>query len=366
MRIFRLISRIVVGITFIFSGFVKGVDPLGTMYKIEDYFIAYQMDWALDFALPLAFVLVLAEFLLGAFLLLNVRIKLTTYLITAMMAFFTIVTFYDALYNPVPDCGCFGEAIKLTNWETFYKNVVLMVFTLAILFTKPSQKALSHTKPKAVAGFIIALLFFGFNWYSYQHLPPVDFRDWKVGNDMTQEGEPKYYLVYENQETGEKQKMLSDEIPWDNEEWMNTWKFAEQQIDESSVKKPHNLEIISLEDGTDMTQLLIEEAEWQFLISAYNLETADESGLRKMVVLYEKLSDEGYEFALLTSSLDETVKEFRKKYNTDIPVYLADDIELKAMIRANPGMLLLNKGVVKAKWHHNDFPDADEIIQKFK
>ncbi len=360
MKTLRLISRIVVGITFIFSGFVKGVDPLGTMYKIEDYFIAYGMDWALDLALPLAFLLVLVEFLLGAFILLNIRVKLTSYLLLAMMSFFTVVTFYDALYNPVPDCGCFGEAIKLTNWETFYKNIVLMVFTLIIVFTSPSKQALKNTVGKNISGVVIAILFLGFSWYSYRHLPPVDFRDWKVGKDMKQTGEPEYYLVYENKESGEQKRYLSAELPWSDSTWMSNWEFVRQEIDNSNVVKPHNLQIMSV-DGDDMTKQLIETDHYQFLVASYSLNSASENGFEKIIKAYKTISDGDIEFAVITASLEEEIILFREKFDTDIPVYQADDIELKAMVRANPGVVLLHEGVVIDKWHHHDFPGAKEI-----
>lgn len=360
MKILRLISRFVVGITFIFSGFVKGVDPLGTMYKIEDYFIAYGMDWALDLALPLAFLLVLVEFFLGAFILLNIRVKLTSYLLLAMMSFFTVVTFYDALYNPVPDCGCFGEAIKLTNWETFYKNIVLMVFTLIIVFTNPSKQALLNTLVKNVAGVVIAVLFLGFSWYGYRHLPPVDFRDWKVGKDMKQTGEPEYYLVYENKESGDQKRYLSAELPWNDSTWMSNWEFARQEIDNSNVVKPHNLQIMSI-DGDDMTKQLIETDNYQFLVASYNLNSASDKGFGRIIETYKNISDSDIEFAVITASLEEEINNFREKFDTGIPVYQADDIELKAMVRANPGVVLLHRGVVIDKWHYHNFPNAQKI-----
>ena len=135
MKFLRILSRYIVGIVFIFSSFVKGLDPMGTMFKIEDYFIAYGTEWAMPFALFLTVVLCTAEFVVGILLVLNVRIRIVSWLLLIMMLGFTAMTFYDALYEPVPDCGCFGDAIIMTNWQTFYKNVVLMVFTLIILFT---------------------------------------------------------------------------------------------------------------------------------------------------------------------------------------------------------------------------------------
>ena len=139
-KIFTLISRLLVGCVFVFSGFVKGIDPLGTAYRIEDYFIAFGTQWAIPLALYLSVFLCTVEFSIGILLLLNVRIKEVAWLLLLMMLFFTCTTFYDALYNPVPDCGCFGDAIKLTNWQTFLKNIVLMVFVLTIFLNRKKIK----------------------------------------------------------------------------------------------------------------------------------------------------------------------------------------------------------------------------------
>ncbi|HKK11090.1 MAG TPA: BT_3928 family protein, partial [Bacteroidales bacterium] len=281
-----------------------------------------------------------------------------------MMSFFTLVTLYDALYNPVPDCGCFGEAIKLTNWETFYKNVVLMVFTLVIILSKPSKRAIANTLTKNIGGVLAALLFLGFSWVSYQHLPPVDFRDWKVGNDMKQTGEPVYYLVYKNNSNGEQQRYLSSELPWNDSTWMSNWSFVRQEIDRSNVVKPHNLQIMTL-DGDDMTKQLIEAENYQFLVTSYNLQQASSKGISKIIEAYRNLESNRFEFALITASLEEEITDFERKYNTDIPVYQADDIELKSMVRANPGVILLHDGIIINKWHYNDFPSAKEINNNY-
>ncbi|MCF8231105.1 MAG: DoxX family protein [Bacteroidales bacterium] len=364
MKVIRLVSRFIVGLTFIFSGFVKGIDPMGTMYKIEDYLVAYNLDWAMPAAIYLSFLLVTIEFSIGVFLLLNLRIKQTTWAVLVMMVFFTIVTLFDALYNPVPDCGCFGEAIKLSNWETFYKNVFLMIPTLIIFFThKYRQITISQKKQDTVA-LLFVIAFFMVSYYSYTNLPPIDFRDWKVGKNMKQSGKEKYYLVYENKESGEKKKYLASEIPYEDSVWMKNWKFVEQQIDDSQVEHKHHLQIMDY-NNNDMTREIIENADYQFLIAAYSLDEADKKGVEKVVKLYKKLKDKGYDFALLTSSLKKRVDELTKKYDTSLPAYQADGIELKAMIRSNPGLLLLKNGVVKQKWHYSNIPNTKEILQKY-
>lgn len=141
----KVLSRWIVGAVFVFSGFVKGVDPLGTAYKLQDYFEAYGTEWANSLSLFLSIFLSSLEFAIGAALLINLLPKLTARILTIVMVFFTLLTFYDALYAPVPDCGCFGDAIKLTNWQTFYKNLVLMVFVITVLFDKDNQLKKFHS-----------------------------------------------------------------------------------------------------------------------------------------------------------------------------------------------------------------------------
>ncbi len=364
MRILRIISRVVVGVTFVFSGFVKGVDPMGTMYKIQDYFIAYNMDWALPTAIFFSFLLVTLEFALGIYLLLNLRIKLASRILLVMMSFFTVVTLFDALYNPVADCGCFGEAIKLTNWETFYKNLVLMVFTLIVVFTPRHKKVTMSLKRQDTVGLLFIIAFALFSFYSYKNLPPLDFRDWKEGKNMKQQGEEKYYLIYKNVNSGETKKYLSSKIPYNDTTWTNNWEFVKQKIDYSEVKRKHNLQIIDF-NGNDVTQSIIENPEYQFVVSAYSFDEASLRGLQQIVQLYKALDDKGYQFALLTSALKNRVEEFYKRYDTSIPVYQADDIELKSIIRSNPGLILLKNGIVLEKWHYSNIPGNKEILNQY-
>ena len=253
MTFLRTFSRIFLGLVFIFSGFVKGIDPLGTTYRIEDYFIAYGTEWALPFVLFLSIFLCTLEFVLGVTLVFNIKLKQISWILFLMMAFFTILTLYDAIYNPVPDCGCFGDAIKLSNWATFYKNVFLMVFVLIVFINRKKIKS-------PLSGFygysiilIATILFSWFSVYSYNHLPSIDFRGWKVGKDMEPENNAveKVYLTYKNKKTDEVKEYLSPDYPWNDSVWMSEWEFVDQRIDDSETVKHHELKI---EDEFDAGQ----------------------------------------------------------------------------------------------------------------
>ncbi len=363
MKILRIISRFIVGITFIFSSIVKGVDPLGTMYKIEDYMIAFGWDSLISIALPMAFLVVLIEFLIGVFLLFNIRSKITAWAVLIVMSGFTLLTLNDAIFNPVSDCGCFGDAVKLTNWETFFKNVGLMVFTLIIFFTRKQSRMFFNFEVQNILGLVFGAFFLLFSYYNYIHLPMIDFRTWKVGSNMKQKGEPVYYLTYQNKETKEEKEYLATNLPWQDTVWTKQWEFKSQRIDESNVIRPHHLTIFDF-GAKDHTKEIIENPDYQFIVTSSHLGESEEIGIQKIINLYQGLSQNAH-FVLLTASLEEEVNEFWKHYNAYIPTYQSDDIDLKTMVRSNPGLILMKDGVILNKWHFNDIPTPEEIKNEF-
>ena len=366
MKFLRILSRYIVGIVFVFSGFVKGVDPLGTAYRIEDYFVAYGTEWAMPLALFLSVGLSTLEFVLGVALLFNARLKSLSWVLFILMIFFTGMTFYDALYNPVPDCGCFGDAIKLTNWETFYKNVVLIIFVAVIFFSR--KKARSAWSPGS-QNLILILATAGFAWfsyYNYAHLPMIDFREWKVGTDMAEgkEEQPDIYVTYRNKETGETKEYLSPNYPWNDSTWMANWEFVSQRVANAGALDEAELQIVNAE-GEDYTLDFIENPEYQFLVVAYDLEKTDKASFKKINELYKAADRHGYSLIVLTSSIPENVVKFKEKVDAaGYEFYYADDIILKTMIRSNPGLILMKDGVVLDKWHYNDLPDYGDIFSE--
>ena len=198
------ICRLLVGALFIFSSFTKGVDPLGTKYKMLDYLAVYGMTWLNDAALVLAMLMILAEFIVGICLLTKVFPRLAVLGATLLMLFFTITTLFDALYDLVPDCGCFGTAIKMSNWQTFYKNLVIDAVLIPLIMNNKQLKNKLENGVQFVIASAYALAFLGFEIYNYRHLPIVDFMNWKVGKQLTAETaeDSKVYLTYRNKVTG--------------------------------------------------------------------------------------------------------------------------------------------------------------------
>ena len=366
MKILANVSRILVGLVFIFSGFVKGVDPLGTAYRIEDYFVAFGTEWAIPFALFLSISLCALEFTLGVSSLLNLRLKILSWPLLLVMAFFTILTLNDAIYNPVPDCGCFGDAIKLTNWQTFYKNVVLMALVGIIFIYRKKYMPWLMPVPGNIAVLFVFLAFAAFSFCEYRHLPMIDFLAWKKGKDMVPEnkGVEKVYLNYRNKTTGETKEYLSPDYPWNDTAWAKEWEFVDQRIDDSGVIKGHSLHIFDSE-GNELTQNFINNPGYQFLVVAYDLDAGSRKGFERLDRLYADVAANGHSFVVLTGSLDEEIEQFRQGLHPDLEFYHADDVELKMMIRANPGLMLLKDGVVMDKWNWRDVPSYNKLKEQY-
>ena len=361
------VIRIITGLVFIFSSVVKGIDPIGTDYRIVDYLDAYGWYFLTDFSFALAVLLISVEFVLGVAFLLKLRIRLAAIGVLLIMIFFTVVTYFDARYNLVPDCGCFVDAIKISNWQTFYKNIVLVIFAL-VIFVKRDKIALRMRKWMQVA--MLLLMLAGFDWflfYNYNHLPIVDFRDWKIGNDMKSTGREtvKNYLIYRNINTGETKEYISPDYPWSDSVWMSEWEFVTQRIDDSQLVLKHGI-IVEDEDGNNLTEDIIENHGYQLILTSYELDDAVGQGMIDASELFNGLHESDVNVTMLTSSTNDVIDRYREVYAIDYDVYFADDIELKAMIRSNPGLMLLKNGVVIAKWHNNDFPNVDEVKELIK
>jgi len=360
-------ARLFVGLVFIYSGFVKGVDPLGTVYRLEDYFYAFGTEWALPFSFAMSIFLCAFEFVLGFMLLLNIRIKLTAWLTLITMVVFTILTFFDALYETVPDCGCFGDALIITNWETFYKNIVIMFFVIIIMAHRRRYIPIFSTIGEAVTFTVIAGSFVWFEFYNVNHLPVIDFTDWKVGNRLYAE-DPKpieCYLMYRNKETGEMMEYLSPNFPFSDTAWMARWEFVDQRIID-----PNPSVNFMLEDryGDDVTDSYIRNPDYMFLLISYDLRKANAKVFGQVNSLFNSAMEEGYSFIVATSLLNfDEIEDMRSILEIDehIEFFLSDDIELKTAIRANPGLILLKNGEILAKWHYNDFPDYNAIKNRY-
>lgn len=347
------ICRILVGALFIFSSFTKGVDPLGTKYKILDYLAAYNMTWLNGMAMVLSIGLILAEFLVGICLLIKVYPRLAVLGATLLMLFFTITTLFDALYNLVPDCGCFGTAVKMSNWQTFYKNLVIDALLIPLIMNNKLLENKLSGRSNFIIASIFALLFLGFEIYNYRHLPVVDFMNWKVGKQMNVQSDApaRIYLTFKNRITGEKQEYLSSEYPWNDSVWAAQWEFVDQRVDgDVNVLGFSALDA----DGDDVTDMLLN-TENLLMFTSNDLTKVSAKEWDKVKEITNYAENRGYIVVWTVANEAEYVEYLRTKYDFLNEVFYADELEIKTIVRSNPGLIWLDNGLVKDKWSSVDF-----------
>jgi len=362
MKKLATVSRILVGLVFVFSGFVKGVDPLGTAYRLEDYFIAFNWEFFIPLSLFFSILLCTIEFTTGIMLLLNLKMKTTSWLLLLMMLFFTGLTLNDALYSPVPDCGCFGDALKLTNWQTFYKNLVLLPLAALIFINRNKFKPYTTSgKQWLMAAFFMAV-FAGFSYRCYSHLPAIDFTEWKTGHKLYPDNpQPvKYYLTYKNKQSGEVKEYLSPDYPFSDSLWMEQWEFVSQRVNDPNVYYGKSL-IISDTAGNNVTESIVRNPDYQLIVNSYDLAKTDRNAFKKLNAFCAKANADNIATAVLVSSRPSEIVEFVNENKLQLDFYTADDIVLKTIVRSNPGLLLLKDGVILKKWHSNDIPEYEDF-----
>lgn len=358
------VCRLLVGALFIFSSFTKGVDPLGTKYKMLDYLAVYGMTWLNDFALVLAVLMILAEFIVGICLITKVFPRLAVLGAALLMLFFTTTTLFDALYDLVPDCGCFGTAVKMSNWQTFYKNLVIDAVLIPLILNNKQLKNRLSWRTQLVIGCIFALAFLAFEIYNYRHLPVVDFMNWKVGKQMNTEPkeETRIYLTYRNKETGETQEYLSPNYPWNDSVWMSQWEFVEQRTEGGA----NFLGFSALdEDGNDVTDMILT-AENLLMFTSHDLSKVTTKEWEKVRAITEAADQHGYYVVWAVADEPELVEQLREKYDFLYDVYYGDGLEIKTIVRFNPGLIWLDEGLVKDKWSAIDFPQGKELEKLFE
>ena len=371
MKILRIASRILAGVIFIFSGFVKDIDPMGSTYKFIDYFEAFHLGFLNSLAFPLAILLSTGELVIGINLLLGIRMKITSYALLIFMSFFTILTLILAIYNPVTDCGCFGDAIILTNWQTFWKNIIILLPTLIIFFSRNQYipfYAIQNEWRLTISFILIGLLI---AVYCYRNLPLIDFRPYKIGTNIPEKmiipedakpDEYKTIVVYEK--NGIRKEFSPDNLPWQD----TTWKWIEtRQILISKGYEPpiHDFSIATL-DGDDITDQVITDPGYSFLLIADDLAETNIDAFKTINKTAEScINNNSCSFYCLTSSTTEKINNIQDKLKINFEFYTTDEITLKTIIRSNPGLILLKEGTIIGKWHYNNFPAFNVSDQNF-
>ncbi len=365
-RLVLNISRILIGALFIYSGFVKGVDPLGTQFKIEDYFFAYGMAWAAPMALVLSVLMNALEFSMGALFFLRIKTRWVSIVSLFVMLFFTLTTLYDALYSPVPDCGCFGDALIITNWQTFYKNLVINAFVLLVFLRRFDFKEYSSKIFEYSSLLIVVGGFIFFENYNINNLPVVDFRPWKVGNYLLPQNPlpVKYYLTYKNTKTGEEKEYLSKELPWQDSTFLADWKWLSSREVDPNIDS-RNVFPMTDASGNDISKELVSDTNYVFIFSIYDINKVPHNLIGFMNHFYYDATTNGFHTVILNSNLPEVFEAFKKEYSlVDFPVYNSDDTALKAAIRSNPGLIVVKNAKVIAKYHYNNWESLKELLSE--
>ncbi|MBR1835044.1 MAG: DoxX family protein [Bacteroidales bacterium] len=367
----NVVARVVVGLVFIFSSFVKGVDPMGTSFKITEYLTAWtffgmSFDWLVPLATFMAMVLIVVEFTTGVMLLFGTFRRTSAWVLVLMMLFFTATTLFDAITNEVTDCGCFGDAIKLTNWQTFWKNIALDIPTVWIFLTRDLRRKQRFERDMLITIFaIVAMVLFGL--YNINNEPCIDFRSWKVGNqmiDMDENAQVKSYVTYVNKETGERDEFLSEELVKRMEDpaWEEQWEWESSRVEDPHEIKADGFSMLDM-DMNDHAKELIGSEDYLLIATIHHLDKVNEDGLDGLEDAAEWAEEHGVQMVVLTSALPEDVQSFLYHNGLDnLDFYFADVTAIETMARSNPGFLLLKGGKVLGKWHYRHADDIEDFI----
>ncbi|RZK82606.1 MAG: DoxX family protein [Pedobacter sp.] len=371
--------RIFVGILFIFSGLIKANDPIGFGYKLQEYFEVFHLTFFVDFATAIAMILCVLEIVLGALLLFGFWSKQVTAWLLATIVFFTFLTFVSAAFKVVTSCGCFGDAIPLTPWQSFSKDLVLLAMIVYLFLQRSLINPITQNKGLQ-SGLFAAVLTASllFTQFTYHSLPILDFLPYKVGANIPQlmstppGAVPDEYLIMynmTNKKTGEKKEISDKEYLktgiWKDDNWEIVGDPESKLIKEGYKPKIRDLKI-SDASGTDYTKEIIENPYYSIVVVAWNLEETNENALADLNALALNATEQfNIRSVLLTANSAQFADGLSKRLKLFMEVFYADAVPLKSMVRANPGVLLLKNGVVVNKWHHSTLPSFDELSKQY-
>lgn len=471
---FISICRIIVGTIFVLSGLIKANDPYGTGFKLEEYFEVFSQDigktkveipvevaedvknspcysklnfekqyeykdipkeqlsglkkfllnlfkYFHDHAFQLSLFITTLEVILGMLILFGVNMRLTTWLLLGMTVFFAFLTFYSAQYNKVTDCGCFGDAIKFTPWQSFWKDIILMIFLLPLFIWNRQIKGSKLSKHEVVVAigsmvlmtvlvilqfkwwfpvifvgaFMLAKLVSGkfseskfqphvstlaiiiscgfFTWYSTQHMPLKDYRPWAPGNNIREQlisiaEQAEVEMVYINKNTCEEVHQSTKEWSWLDSTFEANHIFYKQDkkiIKPAVEAKIKDFRLTDMNTGTEMADTLIKNPGYTFLWVGYKLEKTSLKNMDKITAIYDYSAKNNIVMIGATYSASDVIDQFRHSNNILFPVYQNDEKALKTILRSNPGLVLIKDGVVVDKWHYNDFPTVEKLQKNY-
>ena len=361
------LCRIIVALTFIFSGFVKAIDPIGLQYKLQDYLGAigipgFLPDWML---LIMAVLLAAVEFCMGIFLLFAIQRRLISKLIVVFMSIMTLITVWLVVANPVKDCGCFGDALHLTNTETLVKNIILLGCSIVIMQRPLAMfRFISESNQWIVINYTIVFIFVS-SGLSLYYLPLFDFRPYRIGTNIPRGMEipkdaeqPQFETTFIMEKGGLRKEFTLNDYP------DSTWKFIDSktvQVKEGYIPPIHDFSIADRKTGKDLTDSVLRHKGYTFLLIAPYLERADDSNFGDIDQLYEYAQTYNIPFYCLTASTAKAIQRWRDITGAEYPFCITDETTLKTIVRSNPGLLLLKDGTIINKWSHNQLPNGAKL-----
>lgn len=358
-NVLNIVCRWMVGLVFLFSSFVKGVDPLGTSYKITEYMTAWSLgsitfEWAVPMATFLSIALISIEFLVGVLALTGSWRKLGAWLLLLMMLFFTGTTLIDAITNKVTDCGCFGDAIKLTNWQTFWKNIALDV-PMVIIFLSRKWERKRHFERDTLIALMAIITMVLFCLWNIKNEPCIDFRPWKTGNQMIPYGEGQEvqsFVTYRDKQTGKTEEMSSEKLMeyYKDTMWTRTHEFVDSRVvDPYDIQAP-GFTMVS-PDGEDRAKDIIGSSDYVVITTIHHIEKMNKKSAAALRRVHDWCGENGITIVLLTSALPEETEAFLYDNELgDMEYYFADATAIETMLRSNPGFVLMKDAKVLGKW----------------
>lgn len=371
MKILTQLCRILVGVLFIFSGLIKANDPLGFSYKLDEYFSVFGMEFLQPMSLFFAIFICAYEIIFGFMLLIGSKVKLTVWALLLMILYFTFLTFYSAYYDKVKECGCFGDFLHLTPWQSFYKDIALLVTILILLPGKKYIQPIFGGKIEMGLNILVTIFSIAFPLYTWNYLPVKDFRPYAIGKNIQEgmklpEGAKKdsIVMVFIYEKDGKQMEISYDDVMKGKVD--STYKYIDRRdkvIIEGDKPAIHDFTIAST-DGSDYTEQILNYDGYYFFLIMYDLNKANRSIFGAINDFTRLCRQDSIPIIALTASADQ-IDSFKKETGTDIDFYLTDQITLKTMIRSNPGLMLFKKGTVIDMWHYNSFPSFSDVKEKY-
>ncbi|WP_430809438.1 MULTISPECIES: BT_3928 family protein [unclassified Carboxylicivirga] len=362
----KLVSRLLTGLVFLFSGFVKAVDPKGSAIKISEYLEVVGIHNSDTIGLILSIALCSVEFILGFHLVLGFKIKTVALPTLLFMLGFTAITFFIALFEPVSDCGCFGDAIKLSNWETLFKNLITLPFALVIYYRRKEYKASLTLGRQHLLTFIGLSFIMGLSLYSLYYLPVLDFRPYHIGADIPAQmripegaDEGEYETTFILEKEGVQKEFSVDNYPYED----STWVFIDSKT--TVIREGYQPPIAALNflstENDDITERIIHNTQPVFLMVAPKVENISTEHIQHFIDIKNTALQNKALFYVATASLSDACYQFDMKHQAAFDYALCDETTLKTIIRGNPGLVIIKEGTVIAKYNHTQLPAASEL-----